>query len=99
MTLYSIGENASEKRIIKLINKQAQWSESLNCFIMNFNGKCKYPSVKNMILVHEDDENNQALLFCKSESNGFHMELTSPLTSFIAFGLVLSAFDFKLLCQ
>jgi hypothetical protein len=65
---------------------------------MSFRGKSNYPSVKNMILV-DPTNHREALLFCKSDIHSFHMEVSHPLTPFIAFGIVLTAFDFKLLCE
>lgn len=51
--LYTEEENASSRSIIKLINKEPQWSEQMDCYILNFHGKSKYGSTKNVILVEE----------------------------------------------
>ena len=52
-----------------------------------------------MILVREDDKDKDALLMCKTGSDEFHIEIGYPLNPFLAFGIVLTSFDFKLLCQ
>ena len=66
---------------------------------LNFRGHAKYPSVKNMVLVDAKDESKEGLLFCKAGLKEYYMELSAPLSPLIAFGVVLSSFDFKLLCQ
>lgn len=49
--LYEMDDNASAKKIYKLVNKQPVWSEQMNCFTMNFKGKWKMPSTKNIVIV------------------------------------------------
>lgn len=49
--LYEIGDNASARKILKFINKKPRWNKQKKCFQMDFHGKMKIPSVKNMILV------------------------------------------------
>ncbi len=48
-----MGQNASQKKIVKLINKQPEWNEEHGQYYMNFKGKCKMASVKNMVLINE----------------------------------------------
>lgn len=39
------------------------------------------------------------VMFCKTDPNTFYLEVAHPVTPFIAMGIVLSGFDFKLCCQ
>lgn len=55
------------------------------------------PSVKNMII--EGEDKRQALLFCKEDDNDFRLEVSHPLSPFLAFAIILTSFDYKLLCQ
>ena len=66
---------------------------------MNFKGKSKLASTKNMVLVEEQNPEDYLLMFCKTEKHDFHLEAMHPLSPLIAFGVVLSGFDFKLCCQ
>ena len=63
---------------------------------MNFYGKMGMSSVKNMIIVGEDDR--EIMLFAKTESNRFIMDAGYPLEPRVAFGIALSGFDFKWVC-
>ena len=53
--LYEIESNRERKKISKFVNKKAVWREYLQAFVLNFRGKSKVPSVKNMILESDDD--------------------------------------------
>jgi len=66
---------------------------------MNFRGKSNYGSIKNTILVEEGKPKSEVMLFCKRAEHEFLLEIRYPLTPFIAMGIVLSSFDFKLCCQ
>lgn len=60
--------NSQDQKIFKLVNRQPQWNEKLSCFVLDFKGRSKLASVKNMILVNEAD-NKESLVFCKTEEN------------------------------
>jgi len=47
-----MGENNSLMKINKYINKKPEWNSTLDCYILNFKGKSKLGSVKNMILIN-----------------------------------------------
>jgi hypothetical protein len=66
---------------------------------MNFGGKGKIASIKNMILIPELNDQRKKLLFCKISENRFYIEAENPLNLFIIMGILMSSFDFKLLCQ
>ena len=84
--------------MIKLVNKKPKYSEKHSCYYLDFGGKSQYSSVKNMILIDESSE-EKALLFCKTDKDEFLSELYYPLNPFIALGIILTSFDFKLICQ
>ena len=67
--LYSLGENAKGRRITKLTNKAPEWSEQLGCYSMNLKGKCRMGSVKNSVLVSEEEPQRYILLFCKTDKD------------------------------
>ena len=56
-------------------------------------------SIKNSILIEEDSPNDYIYMFCKTDAHEFHLEAMNPLSPFMAFGVALSGFDFKLCCQ
>ena len=51
--MYEIGENKRLKKVMKFVNKQPVWIPSKELYVLNFRGKVKYSSVKNMIIVNE----------------------------------------------
>jgi hypothetical protein len=59
--------------IKKLVTKDPTWNEASQCFSLNFGGKGKMPSIKNMILLPENSSRNSGLVFCKSSHNVFHL--------------------------
>lgn len=66
---------------------------------MNFKGKSKMGSIKNMVLIEQSKPDDYMVMFCKTDPNTFYLEVAHPVTPFIAMGIVLSGFDFKLCCQ
>ena len=50
-----MGQNAENKRIIKLVNKKPYFNKTQGIWGMDFKGKAPISSVKNMILVEEDN--------------------------------------------
>ena len=84
-------------KIYKATNKKPVWNESKKAYTMNFYGKMAMSSVKNLILVGED--NHEIMLFAKTEKNSFHMDFTYPLEPKIAMGIILSSFDWKWVCE
>lgn len=87
------------KEITMLATKQPTWNAAKNIYTMNFGGKGKLPSVKNMILDTNNGHKNHSLLFCKTDINTFFLEINHSLSVFMAMGILMSSFDFKLFCQ
>ena len=66
---------------------------------MNFHGKMKIPSVKNMILVDAGTGTNEVMLLAKTEDHTFRMDVDHPLSPRIAMAIACSSFDFKWACS
>jgi hypothetical protein len=66
---------------------------------MNFRGKLKYASVKNMIIVNADDRAEEGLLLAKRGDNEFEFDIGYPFTPIVALGVAMTSFDFKLSSQ
>lgn len=94
----SVGDNSS-RNIIKLVTKEPKYQPKKDCYFLNFKGKSRFGSIKNMILVEPSKPSDYILMFCKTDAHEFHLEACHPLSPLIAFGVVLSGFDFKLCCQ
>lgn len=62
---------------------------------MNFRGKAKQSSVKNMILVNALRESEEILVLGKCAENTYMMEFEFPLSPRVAMAIVTSSFDFK----
>lgn len=66
---------------------------------MNFHGKSRMGSVKNMIIIDEERPNDYLLLLAKQGTNEFAMDIAYPFSPLVALGLMISGFDFKLASQ
>lgn len=66
---------------------------------MDFHGKMKMSSVKNMILVEAENEQREVLLIAKTDDHEFAMDVDSPLSPRVALAIANSSFDFKWVCQ
>ena len=56
-------------------------------------------STKNIILIDEAKPKQNSLLFCKISQERFYCEMGGPLSVLLGMGIIVSMFDFKLLCQ
>lgn len=63
---------------------------------MNFHGKSKCPSVKNMIIIESNNPAEEVLLIAKQEANKFALDICHPFSPEVALGLIITGFDFKL---
>jgi hypothetical protein len=84
--------------ILRVVTKEPAWREDLEVYVMNFKGKSRMSSTKNTVLIKENTNDN-ALLFCKQGYNRFYLEISNPLNLLTSMGILLTSFDFKLLCQ
>ena len=62
---------------------------------MDFHGKAKISSVKNMVLVNSQDQHEEALLMTKSDENIYHADIEFPLSPRLAMAIITTSFDFK----
>lgn len=92
--------------IIVLKNKQPQWNEETQSYVLNFGGRVTVASVKNFQIVHENDRNVSLNLvdyivmqFGRVGRDTFTLDYQYPLCAIQAFGIALSSFDFKLACE
>ena len=71
------------------------WDADGEYFYLDFHGKAKQNSVKNMILVNAMNENEELLLFGKQSDNTYLMEFGFPLSARVALAIDTTSFDFK----
>ena len=69
---YQSAVSHADRKIVKLVTKDPRWSERNGCYVMNFKGKSRDASIKNMILVDETKPDEDILLFCKTAPHQFH---------------------------
>ncbi len=60
---------------------------------MDFGGRIDKPSIKNFIL--EDVNGNEVLMFGRLGEDLFTCDISHPLSPLVAFGAILSNFDFR----
>jgi hypothetical protein len=72
-SLRQLFEEGYTSDITKHTSKEPKWNEAKKCYSLNFGGKGKIPSTKNMILVAENEPKSKSLLFCKAEDGSFHL--------------------------
>lgn len=80
-------------------NKEPKWNETVQAYVLNFNGRVDQASVKNFQLIinqsSEKDENYIFMQFGKIGKNDFNMDVQWPLSIFQAFAISLSSIDKK----
>lgn len=66
--------------------------------MLNFKGRVECASIKNFIL--EKDENGpEIMLFGKVNEAKFNLDMTHPIAPLVAFGVALSSFDTRMMCE
>lgn len=66
--------------------------------MLNFRGRVERPSIKNFIL-EEGINGADVVLFGKVNDNKFNFDISSRISTYIAFALALSSFDSRLMCE
>jgi hypothetical protein len=84
---------------LKFITKKPVWNAQRDCWELNFHGRLKMSSVKNMILVDVDSQDFEVMLLAKFDDNLFNLEVNHPFSPRIAMAVANSCFDFKWKCQ
>eukprot|EP00997_Jenningsia_sp_PLL12_P007010 NODE_3608_length_753_cov_75.953125_g3026_i0.p1 GENE.NODE_3608_length_753_cov_75.953125_g3026_i0~~NODE_3608_length_753_cov_75.953125_g3026_i0.p1 ORF type:complete len:178 (+),score=52.33 NODE_3608_length_753_cov_75.953125_g3026_i0:32-535(+) len=93
---YKMGDT---KDMVILRNKDPHWNEQLRAYVLNFGGRVTMPSIKNFQLVDRESPNQVMLQFGKVDTNRFNLDFQYPISGLQAFGVALSAFDGKLVCE
>eukprot|EP01065_Artemidia_motanka_P028233 TRINITY_DN334_c1_g1_i1.p1 TRINITY_DN334_c1_g1~~TRINITY_DN334_c1_g1_i1.p1 ORF type:complete len:393 (+),score=46.88 TRINITY_DN334_c1_g1_i1:118-1296(+) len=82
--------------VVVLVNKKPTWNAALNQHQIDFGGRARLPSVKNMQLVDQEEQHTPVLQVGKLAANTFSLDFRHPLCALKAFSVALSAFDHKL---
>ena len=88
--------------LLRLRNKEPEWSDELGTYTLEYNGRATLASVKNIQLAADAAvEGGHAELYFqlgKVSDDRFNVDWKAPLSAMQAFGVALSAFDSKLAC-
>ena len=95
-TLFESHQNKS--KILAYSNRKPQWIEHLGGYMLNFRGRVQTASIKNFIL-EETLEGPELMLFGKVNENQFNLDMMSSISPLIAFGIALSSFDSRIMCE
>ena len=74
-------------------NVSPRWNETTQSHYLNFGGRVTQPSIKNMQIVSELDENYIVMQFGRCGTDVFTLDARWPITPIEAFGIALSTFD------
>ena len=95
-TLFESPQNKS--KILAYSNRKPQWIEHLGGHMLNFRGRVQTASSKNFML-QETLEGAELMLFGKVNDNQFNLDMMSHISPFVAFGIALSSFDSRIMCE
>eukprot|EP00842_Homolaphlyctis_polyrhiza_P005851 jgi/Hompol1/6267/HPOL_000318-RA len=80
-------------KLLFLKNKPPRWNEATQSHCLNFGGRVTQPSIKNMQLIPEHDENYIVLQFGRCGPDTFTLDARWPMTPVEAFAIALTSFD------
>lgn len=66
--------------------------------MLYFGGRVKKASIKNFILEDEDHPETARLIFGKLDEDEFRLDVGSPISPLVGFGIALSTFGGKIGC-
>ena len=66
--------------------------------MLNFRGRVEKASIKNFIL-EEQEGGPEVLMFGKVTESKFNIDMSPPLSPYIAFAVALSSFDTRIMCE
>ncbi|KAI6184340.1 Protein king tubby [Aphelenchoides bicaudatus] len=87
------------EEMIVLNNKQPQWNEDTQSYVLNFHGRVTQASVKNFQIVHNLNPDYVVMQFGRINSEVFTMDFRYPLSPVQAFGIAMTSFHGKLACE
>ncbi len=85
--------------LLELHNKSPVWNEDSQSYVLNFHGRVTQASVKNFQVIHDADPDYIILQFGRVSDDVFTMDYRYPMCAMQAFGVALSSFDSKLVCE
>lgn len=93
------GGERGKKQILALHNKYPHWNEDTQSYVLNFNNRVSQASIKNFQVAPSFDLTYIVLQFGRTGPDTFSMDFQYPLSAIQAFGITLTEFDPKLLCE
>jgi tubby-related protein 1 len=98
-TLLGYFDEADLTHITVHHNRQPNWNEKTQSYVLNFNGRVTQASVKNFQITESDNPQSTIMQFGRIRNDNFTMDYRYPLSAVQAFGIALSSFDPKLACE
>lgn len=80
-------------------NRQPQWNQSTESYVLNFNGRVSQASVKNFQITKDDDITHTIMQFGRVKNDVFTLDYRYPLSAVQAMSIALSSFDHKIACE
>jgi len=80
-------------------NRQPQWNQSTESYVLNFNGRVSQASVKNFQITKDDDITHTIMQFGRVKNDVFTLDYRHPLSAVQAMSIALSSFDHKIACE
>jgi len=98
-TLLGYFDEADLTHITVHHNRQPNWNEKTQSYVLNFNGRVTQASVKNFQITESDNPQSTIMQFGRIRNDNFTMDYCYPLSAVQAFGIALSSFDPKIACE
>ncbi|CAD8127977.1 unnamed protein product [Paramecium sonneborni] len=90
-------QNKNSNQIMTCVNNLPKWNDQRKQNELSFRKRVTQASVKNFQLIEDKKENNILLQFGKVGKDQFNLDFQYPITPLLAFQIVLTVFDYKLL--
>lgn len=97
MEIYEESDDQENCGIKKFMNKTPKWSSDINAYVLDFRGRATKSSVKNCIIVNQDDQ-KEYLIFGKVSKDIFNLDIKEKFSIVQAMALAVSSFEKKLGC-